>query len=222
MSDFRTKEDSLHVEALLAQEESVKATLVEDQLLPALREEPVLGPVPDIRPEIHGVPDVSALAHWMDDLKEYGDGHRGEEKPSTLLDSMTTHELDDLQQVTREHLKDDIDAVDEQQGYAPNFIADSALEGAGVGLHDKGDSAANDLLPKPVAVDPLGYNGGDGGGGGGGGGSWPGGGLPEEASSADPAEPPPTDKPDKPDKGKLGKLVDKVLKREDKPDKPKK
>jgi hypothetical protein len=220
MSDFQTKEDAADVAMLMSQQHDVAATIVEENVVPAVLEEPVKGPTPDIAPEIDHKPDPSALAAWMDDLSEYADKHRGEEKAAKLLDKIASGELDDLHQVNREHFKDDIDAVDEQKGYTPNWIADSALEGAAVDVHDP-NSAANDVVPKPAAVDPLGFNGGDGGGGGGGGG-WPGGGLPEEASSADPAEPPPAaDKPDKP-KGAVGKLVDKVLRREDKPDKPKK
>lgn len=221
MTDWTTKQDDLQVAALLDQDQSVKATLVEDQLLPALREEPVVGPVPDIRPEIHGTPDVSSLAAWMDDLKEYGDQHRGEEKPATLLDSITTHELDELAELAKDHKEAEIDAADEQVGLVPNFIADSALEGAAVAVPDGSGIEGDYFAPAESGFDPLGYNGGGSGGGSGGG--WPN--VPSEGGSADEgsAEEPDDgeDKPDaKQEKGKLGKLVDRMLRRDTAQQKP--
>ena len=226
-SDYSSKQDDLHVEHLLDQEKNVKATIVEDQLVPALREEPLLGPVPDIRPEIDGAPDVSALAHWMDDLSEYGDDHLGETKPSTLLDQITTHELDETAEVMRAHLKDDVEADDEQQGMVPDFHADTKLEGAAIAV-PPASPFEDFFIPATPSLDPLGYNGGDGGGGGGtGAGGWPpteGGGLADEGDGDEgEGEGEGEGKPDpeaKQDKGKIGKLVDRVLRRDTAQQKP--
>jgi hypothetical protein len=121
--------------------------------------------------------------------------------------------------MARDHLKDQSDAADEQTGLVTNFIADSALEGAGVEVPEKG--ADEDYIVRAApAVDPLGFNGGGGGGGGGGAGGWPGSeGIGDEGSNdeGDGDEGKPEEKQEK---GRIGKLVDKVLKRDTAEQKP--
>ncbi len=192
---------------LTAQAKEVQQTIIESEVLPNVAEEHPLGPTPDIAPEIHHKPDPGALRQWIDDLQEFADKHRGNAEAAKLLDKIESGELDDLEHVHREHLKEDVDAGDEQKGMVLDFHADSALEGAALDTHKP---TANELMPlptPPVILDDERGGGGDGGGGGG----WPGG-PPvggENEGDGDAADKP--DDPGKPqEKGALGKLVGKI------------
>jgi len=222
MSGFQTKQEELQVDKLLDQDQNVIDTIIEEDVAPHLRDEPVLGPTPDITPELNHAADPSALRHWLDDLSDYADQHRSEEKGAALLDEIACNALDELAQKAKDHKKEQIDATDEQVGLVTNFIADSALEGAAQEVRQPDAPVEIDDI-KPIIDDgEWGMN----GGGGGGGGAPPPGGLPEEAAPPAP-EPPPDDK--NKDKGRVGKLVDRVFRRDTAqqkpikdPDKPKK
>lgn len=229
MSDFQTKEDAIDVAVLMNQAPAVTATIIDEAVLPAIETEKPVGPVTGKQEEVAHKADPSALSAWVDDLREYADDHRGNAKAAEILDRIASLDLDDLAEVARHHLKDDVSAEDEQTGIVNDFHADTALEGAALEVREPGAEAAAaaavdaDYLPvarKPFVDEYDGMPDGGSGGGGGGGGGLPtddGGGGDGDATPAKPADkaPPPSlssrvakalglkpkaDKPDKPDK----------------------
>lgn len=205
MSDFQTKEDAIDVALLMQQEPAVATTIVEEAILPAIETEKPVGPVTPHQEEVAHKADPSALSAWVDDLREYADDHRGDPKAAEILDRIASLDLDDLQEVARHHLKDDVSAEDEQTGMVNDFHADTAIEGAALEVHEPGADGAGaaaadaDYIPgkgKPFVDEYDGMPDGGSGGGGGAGGGLPiddgGGGDGDAPAKPEDKAPPPT------------------------------